>query len=570
MKSNDIPVILDKFYTSNQRTILIDGPWGSGKTYQVKEFLKNNKNNKIKTYYISLFGKKTVDEINTELYNKIHPWRSRVKKILGFGLSLINQSILPFDNLIKINGLVDSLEYSLNDVNQKKIKKAKVIIFDDLERINETLTYTSLLGYVNSLLLNKIKVVFLASSENMKAIHKDEFNSFNEKVLDRIYMINDTEVEIFKNYFNDLSITEIESIVTEFDNNIRQAQKASYLYKEIVEHSKLQKYDVFSLISPVELVQNCNLVVKLCFSKNEEPNIKDKDPYFTKYLIDFDTKKYNENIANGLYKYLNEDKRNMINTRFSKFNRDILTSILDIFLYADYRAMDKLYNIEKQEITSDNILEQTYFYLSDENKKKYEDAIIARFIDIDEIITEQDLNKFFLFLLNSNIEFAEEKMNTIIDNIVKSFHKNIYKVQDILSMGNKDKKLNVWLEKIKYSDLKYSIDKIKTSILNYAKINDYKNINKIIQDYNYREEIQNDDIKNFFIINEFFLPNIYKDIKIDEWQYMHEITKYSKDNQIHKELKEVFMKLYETDPNNNSLKERINSLTSKYFHEEIL
>ncbi len=131
-----------------------------------------------------------------------------------------------------------------------------------MERVNETLTYTSLLGYVNSLLLNKIKVVFLASSENMKAIHKDEFNSFNEKVLDRIYMINDTEVEIFNNYFNDLSITEIESIVTEFDNNIRQAQKASYLYKEIVEHSKLQKYDVFSLISPVELVQNCNLVVK--------------------------------------------------------------------------------------------------------------------------------------------------------------------------------------------------------------------------------------------------------------------------------------------------------------------
>lgn len=573
MKSNDIPNILEKFYTSNQRTILIDGPWGSGKTYQVKEFLKNNKNNKNKTYYISLFGKKTVDEINTELYNKIHPWRSRVKKMFGFGLSLINQSILPFDNLIKVDALVDSLEYSINDVNKKKFKKAKIIIFDDLERVNETLTYTSLLGYVNSLLLNKIKVMFLASSENMKAIHKDEFNSFNEKVLDRIYMINDTEVEIFNNYFNDLSITEIESIAIEFNNNIRQAQKASYLYKEIIEYNKSKKYDIFSVISPVELVRNCNLVVKLCFTKHEKPNITNTNDYFLEYVLKSDTKQYNENIANGLYKIRNNNLRNNQNisdNEIIRFNSSYITSLLNIFLYDDYTELDKIYTKEKNGITSDNLLEQNYFYLSDENKKAYSDKILKRFSDKEKTITNDELNVFASFIAGSNIEIKDEKISNITYNIINSFENNVGEVEDIFSTYNSRGKLDIWLDRVKYINFRYLIDKIKNNISNSAKANNYRDIYKTLVDHNYKNEIKEDEIKKFFIKNDFFLPNIYNDIRKDDWQYMHEITKYSKDNQLYNELKEVFMKLYEAAPNNNSLKERINSLTSKYFDEEIL
>ncbi len=82
MKSNDIPVILEKFYTSNQRTILIDGPWGSGKTYQVKEFLKKNKNNKSKTYYISLFGKKQLMKLILNYITKFILGEVELKKIL--------------------------------------------------------------------------------------------------------------------------------------------------------------------------------------------------------------------------------------------------------------------------------------------------------------------------------------------------------------------------------------------------------------------------------------------------------------------------------------------------------
>ena len=46
--------VLKNFITNQEtKSILIDGPWGCGKTYQINEFMKkfiNNKTNKI--YYL--------------------------------------------------------------------------------------------------------------------------------------------------------------------------------------------------------------------------------------------------------------------------------------------------------------------------------------------------------------------------------------------------------------------------------------------------------------------------------------------------------------------------------------
>jgi KAP family P-loop domain len=53
--------------------VLINGPWGIGKTYLVKQFLKKEIPHADHYVYISLFGVRARDEIDTALFGSIYP-----------------------------------------------------------------------------------------------------------------------------------------------------------------------------------------------------------------------------------------------------------------------------------------------------------------------------------------------------------------------------------------------------------------------------------------------------------------------------------------------------------------
>ena len=54
--------------------VLIDGPWGVGKTHLVNRFLKSKfGEQKQKFVYISLFGLKSTKDIDDALYAQSHP-----------------------------------------------------------------------------------------------------------------------------------------------------------------------------------------------------------------------------------------------------------------------------------------------------------------------------------------------------------------------------------------------------------------------------------------------------------------------------------------------------------------
>ena len=68
MNVENLSAVFENFKRDNNRAILVDGPQGGGKTYQVLQFLKkdipdkNKKENRM--LYVSLFGKTTIDEIH--------------------------------------------------------------------------------------------------------------------------------------------------------------------------------------------------------------------------------------------------------------------------------------------------------------------------------------------------------------------------------------------------------------------------------------------------------------------------------------------------------------------------
>ena len=184
-----------KKYIKNDRinyAILIDGEWGSGKTYFIKEELipklneeiKNNGNKPTIEYkspiYISLYGVDSLDSISAQMYLQI---TGKYSKVASLGLSTIK--IFKPD-----------LDYSkiFDVINENTNLKNYVLIFDDLERAN--LDINMCLAYINSFVEHHgIKVIIIA---NENEIGKIDFNKNYE-----LKLLSTMQSNI--NYVNDIN-----------------------------------------------------------------------------------------------------------------------------------------------------------------------------------------------------------------------------------------------------------------------------------------------------------------------------------------------------------------------------
>ena len=53
--------------------VLINGPWGIGKTYLIRKILREHFGNEGSFVYISLFGLTSIDEVDATLFQAIYP-----------------------------------------------------------------------------------------------------------------------------------------------------------------------------------------------------------------------------------------------------------------------------------------------------------------------------------------------------------------------------------------------------------------------------------------------------------------------------------------------------------------
>lgn len=156
--------------------VLIDGEWGCGKTYFIKEYLceklEEHENNKSepsykpkKIVYVSLYGVKSVDEVSKQILMESYLSNtSKTKGILKKGAHIIFPIAFDF---MKEKGL-DSISSVAEDLLPTK---NSILIFDDLERcdcpINE------ILGYINTFVEHEgMKVIIVA---NQKEIGKNMY-----------------------------------------------------------------------------------------------------------------------------------------------------------------------------------------------------------------------------------------------------------------------------------------------------------------------------------------------------------------------------------------------------------
>lgn len=218
MNKNELLNELNLFLTNDYNIILIDGPWGSGKTYLLNEFIVSKKDTNLKFYYVSLHGLKNIDEINTRIFVQDN-FNTKISSIVP---SVIN----PFS----INKSVEEvISFALKN---KKYTPDKIVILDDFERYYNS-DYDSFLSYLNTLVTCGAKIILVSNLKEFGTSELYAFDKYKEKLVDRIYKAELFDKKIIENKFKKYSKFIDEDILVKVKNNYRLIDKIVLFLDEI-------------------------------------------------------------------------------------------------------------------------------------------------------------------------------------------------------------------------------------------------------------------------------------------------------------------------------------------------
>ncbi len=226
--------------TPHTGVLMISGNWGTGKSYfvkhqlldmignvecpeasksgNIKEVFKNkilnlitkNGNNYLPVM-ISLFGIGSVKELESaimgELLNSINgEATSKIKKIWNGTKKVLEKS----EKLKEYLDIVSLIDYRPGvDVLPKQV----IIVLDDLERFDDKITETEILGFINNLSENiGLKVIVIANEEYLNS-NKRKFGAFKEKVVEKTLYYSPNIPTIAKEMIASLKDTEFKEFI---------------------------------------------------------------------------------------------------------------------------------------------------------------------------------------------------------------------------------------------------------------------------------------------------------------------------------------------------------------------
>jgi len=164
--------------------VLLNGPWGSGKTTFIKSILPELAASEgEQALYVSLYGVATAGEIGEQLFQQIHPVLGhKLTRLAGKIISSAVKATVKVDmaGSAEIIGSAPTIDLS----SLLKSTKGRVIVFDDFER--GAMTPASILGYINPLIEHDdCKVIIIADESQIS--DKDDYYKRKEKTVGRTY-----------------------------------------------------------------------------------------------------------------------------------------------------------------------------------------------------------------------------------------------------------------------------------------------------------------------------------------------------------------------------------------------
>lgn len=240
MKADYIKEIIKKCDKMPYDCILIDGTWGIGKTYAIKDALKERKN----VCFVSLFGMKDVQQIFHETFYQLGlKDKNGIQKII----SRLIDVIAVFSKKVGVaKGILESIikEKELFFELTKTFQELHIIVIDDLERMNDSISMEEMFGIIDEIKrCNYVKVILVANTSEIR--NKEVFEKYSEKVIDRIYQMTEhtdniawSKLNIDCGFINQfLKVHKV--------RNLRTLQKAQNLYDDVRLQLKNEYMDAF-------------------------------------------------------------------------------------------------------------------------------------------------------------------------------------------------------------------------------------------------------------------------------------------------------------------------------------
>lgn len=389
---------------SPEYAILICGQWGCGKTWFIKDFLKEKTSDFL---YISLNGISSVLEIEEIIFQQLHPLlSSKAMKITSRvfkGLLRTAASInLDLDDDNK-NDLALKISYSDNDESGRKLERIndRLIIFDDLERCNLDIIQT--MGYINQFVEEfGLKVIVLANESELNT-ENEKFKKIKEKVIGKSFILEadiDAAMKSFLVHVKDESLKEfykrrmpeIKELIVELDNkNLR-----------ILRHTLLD-FERFMTFFPEYIWEEEEAVLGIfrCFFGlsyeirlgNLIPDkiLEEKDKYI-EYAV---RKTANDKIDDKYFKPI-----------LTKVFNNLHESIINLEVFQEYFSKNTLdFNLIDEIVSNSH-----FFYISKTNNEWLN---LRYFWKLDDDKFEEYFNKYFLKLKNCEIEDRDELMQLV-------------------------------------------------------------------------------------------------------------------------------------------------------------
>ena len=548
MKNTDIEKQLKEFFApfldeKNEnrvvsRSMLIDGPWGCGKTYQIMDFLKNHQeefeNKKRMIGYISLFGLDSIEAINNEICNALfshsRKMMNRIKRSVNVFGKTLNACSYFNSGLKPVAELVECISNQLGG-DSKTIKNQSVIIIDDLERLStDKVSYSDLLGYLNGLMAGNCRIICIMNSKaiiNSTQIEQNGFKDFYEKVFDEIRIIDDVTKEtyeaIFRNNDNNKDSVIPSSWYPLFKSNLRIAQRTYFNYKKVLKHiedrdkyvsyeEKMTKEDLFKLC-----YYSTYMTFKYLFDeKKEKTNVsKPNDPAFLFYV--------SKDWIYYALKQLCEEDDFTAKDEIQNFD-SYVRALTSFFFENNPSRIDSIFLKVDPEASS--ILNKNIFYLSEVNKKKY----CAAFV---EMIDKGDFtfdNSFFnniedILDYSSSFTFDDETTNKIVEKMVEE-KVDESKVLDYVEMPkNREKKQShEFMIQLQERYLQKFDESVRARFMAHIDKEDYKLATDLLVDYFKKQGNEKSKLIDEIIEHDFYFPDLSDDITTYSWDYCHKIV----------------------------------------------
>ena len=383
--------IFDKRYT---RALLIDGVWGCGKSFFVKNTLipeieKTKINNKMtttevenleidneekyKTLLISLYGISSVENIQSAIYNTC--LEKVTERIGGEKLGpFFKNAVLFGANLLKgVGSFFGVGEEANNTINQigtgvlSPNKENTVLLFDDIERCH--IDIIELMGFINNLCENNGYRVIIIANENEIAKTENEIASAIQ-----------TQTALMDIYGK--------KFITPQNNSTSQN---SQIKKIAEQNGNRENDDVLKkeLINHREKIFEHNSLYERTREKLIGLTIR-----FESRLVEVYDNILNNTISEGKTKEYLLSKKELIVTEYEKYSHENLRTVISLFIAVE--------SVMSELIESDN---KDLVAMSKEDIKN---------INLDSIIDEEK-EILLINLIRTSISKAEGKYVTKLE-----------------------------------------------------------------------------------------------------------------------------------------------------------